>query len=88
MKSAKEMFEALGYKLVSKQWYLCYERENDYGGIDVVTFLDMGKTIDIYSVFPIDKHISNKSLTLEELQAINKQVEELKWKVEEWRVII
>ena len=79
--SAKEMFEKLGYKeLIKNKTYMFYvkelrdnpEYENDYIHLEF-DFKD--KTIcktygDDNSVYEI---------TLEELQAINKQVEELKW---------
>lgn len=81
--SAKEMFKMLGYKL--KQCYV-YEKViptdtyyyatsigfNDRGFVHILTKMaGQGKEQDIVS-----------SLTLEELQAINKQTEELGWKNE------
>ena len=78
--TAKEMFEKLGYKL--KQCYV-YEKVittdtyyyvtsisfNDRNFIHILTkMVGQGKEQDIVS-----------SLTLEELQAINKQIEELGW---------
>lgn len=78
--SAKEMFEELGYKL--KQCY-SYEKvipTNTYYYVTSIGFNDrrfvhiltkmvgQGKEQDIVS-----------SLTIEELQAINKQVKELGW---------
>ena len=81
MENAKTMFEKLGYKLANDcEYYLFYEKplkenaeyENDYIHLEF-DFKD--KTIcksygDDNSVYEI---------TLEELQAINKQVEELGW---------
>lgn len=78
--TAKEMFEELGYKL--KQYYV-YEKvipTDTYYYVTSISFNDrdfvhiltkmagQGKEQDIVS-----------SLTLEELQAINKQIEELGW---------
>ena len=78
MKSAKEMFEELEYKLYKHKTYMFYEKalkenpnyENDYIHLEF-NFKDKTfvKTYgDDNSVYEI---------TLEELQAINKQVEEL-----------
>lgn len=78
--SAKEMFEKLGYELKKEtQYFLCYEKATTYDGIDVITFIYESKHIQIYNIFPVDRHLSAKDITLEELQAINKQVEELGW---------
>lgn len=76
MKSAKEMFEELGYKEVSV--------------IDPDGCIDYINTNEKYSEIYFDKnfkmitkHYLNSGIacpiTLEELQAINKQVEELGW---------
>ena len=80
--SAKEMFEELGYKeLIKHKTYMFYikelrenpEYENDYIHLEF-DFIDktMCKSYgDDNSVYEI---------TLEELKAINKQIEELGWK--------
>ena len=78
--SAKEMFEKLGYELKKKsQWFLSYEKETTYDGIDVIVFIYKDKRIQSYNIFPVDRHLTTKDIALEELQAINKQVEELGW---------
>ena len=78
--TAKEMFEKLGYELKrNSQWFLSYEKETTYDGIDVITFIYKDKRIQSYNIFPVDRHLTAKDITLDELQAINKQVEELGW---------
>lgn len=79
-KTAKEMFEELGYELKKNSlWFLSYEKETTYDGIDVITFIYKDKCIQNYNIFPVDRHLTTKDVTLEELQAINKQIEELGW---------
>lgn len=79
-KTAKEMFEELGYDLKkNSQWFLSYEKETTYDGIDVITFIYKDKRIQNYNIFPVDRRLTTKDITLGELQAINKQVEELGW---------
>ena len=65
-KSAKEMFEELGYDLVETTSYMMYyhNEENDI----YIWFYNNRKTIEIVNEF-----------TLDMLKAINKQVEELGW---------
>ena len=78
--SAKEMFEKLGYKLYKHQTYMFYEKalkkkpeyENDYEHIE---FNFISETIN--KTYGDDNSVSD--ITFEELQAINKQVEELGW---------
>lgn len=79
--SAKEMFEKLGYKLANDcEYYLFYEKalkenpeyENDYLHI---SFEKKDKAF--IKTYGDDN--SPEIITMEELQAINKQVEELGW---------
>lgn len=78
--SARGMFEELGYDLKREsQWFLTYEKETTYDGIDVITFICKDNRIQIYNIFPVDRHLSSKDITFKELQAINKQIEELHW---------
>ena len=75
--SAKEMFEELGYKIVqndmnwlryginTSKWYACF-----------IDFNLREKKIEISN--KVDTF--GKTIELDELQAINKQVEELGWK--------
>lgn len=80
-KTAKEMFSKLGYeKLYKHNSYMFYEKElkknpkyeNDYVHIGF-EFVD--KTFS--KTYGDDK--SAYEITMEELQAINKQIEELGW---------
>ena len=64
--SAKEMFEELGYKQINNDNYsTCYsnEEENYY-----IYFYNYWKKIEVLH-----------DITMKQLQAINKQVEELGW---------
>ena len=64
--SAKEMFEQLGYKQTNNNTYsTCYKNEEeDY----YIYFYNYSKKIEVLH-----------DITIQELQAINKQVEELGW---------
>lgn len=78
--SAKEMFEKLGYKEDFPDDYdeIVYAR--DILNKDTFAYIDS----EMISFYENKIWFTNKSdFNLEELQAINKQVEELKWKVEE-----
>lgn len=82
MMSAKEMFEKLGYKqlIVHEPYYMFYIKElkenPEYENDEIhLEFNFKNKTIsktygDDNSVYPI---------TIDELQAINKQIDELGW---------
>ena len=71
MKSAKEMFKKLGYILVSDDInYIIYE----YDEIFRLCFDKNNEIIDIWCERPM-----YNTLDFEELQAINKHVEELHW---------
>lgn len=80
MMSAKDMFEKLGYNLYKHNTYMFYEKalkenpeyENDYEHIE---FNFISETIN--KTYGDDNSVSD--INLEELQAINKQVEELGW---------
>ena len=67
MKSAKELFEELGFDLVETTSYMVYyyNEENEI----YIWFYNNSKTIEIVNEF-----------TLDILKAINKQAEELGWK--------
>lgn len=70
MKSAKKMFEDLGYKLINDK-NIIYKGTHFTGRI-------------IYIAFFSDKQILiTQSIGIEELQAINKQVQELGWNKED-----
>lgn len=72
---AKDMFEKLGYELKKSDdreiWYL---NKNTIPVETNITFLVQDKYFCIYK-----KDMCNPCINLEELQAINKQVEELGW---------
>lgn len=79
--SAKEIFEELGYKLIRDcKFYLFYEKalkedaeyENDYLHI---SFEKQDK--EVIKTYGDDN--SPEAITIQELQAINKQIEELGW---------
>lgn len=79
--SAKEMFEELGYELIRDcEFYLFYKKalkenaeyENDYLHI---SFEKQYK--EVIKTYGDDN--SPEAITMRELQAINKQVEELGW---------
>lgn len=69
--SAKEMFEKLGYKQVNNDInYLIY----DLDGVFKLKFYKPQQDIEIEVI-----EDTYNTLDVEELQAINKQVEELGW---------
>lgn len=72
MKTAKEMFEELGYKQDIYVNYVIIYRN----GVKCIRFdLDL-MALEVYRNF----HYNNSDeITFKELQAINKQVEELGW---------
>lgn len=77
--SAKEMFEELGYKLKYKNKYKIMYIKPD-------VFLNAVLPLDLYQYYKIiinrkDEIIEKygSAITFEEIQAINKQVEELGW---------
>lgn len=86
MKSARELFEELGYKLDEQEDYLIYwklakkQQVNYYHTQNEIQieFNLTYKTIEKRELFHTDE--DNTIITLRELQAINKQVEELNWK--------
>lgn len=67
--SAKEMFEKLGYEYVRETSYRFLYRKRNYGDTQV-TFWEDTKEYVIESKYRI---------SFVEIQAINKQVEELGW---------
>ena len=86
MKSAKEMFEELGYKqeennkrYISYCWYY-YEDYEDKDCMRKIVFDLQDKGFLAYSPYNLDKYKDcSIFIDLKELQAINKQVEELGW---------
>jgi hypothetical protein len=75
MKTAKEMFEKLGFdvgKIYSREDVVCY---HNYGKISV--YFHKNKSVGVHS------NGNYSIINIELLQAINKQVEELGWNNEE-----
>ena len=72
MKSAKEMFERLGYKQEIHIAYILYIKgEEDYSQEEERIFFS-------HDTETVHKPFTN-GINVKELQAINKQVEELGW---------
>ena len=77
--TAKEMFEKLGYeynpKMVNNAIFLLdYENDNK----EHIIFSEINDTF-IKGKFTIFGGFKGIEITIEELQAINKQIEELRW---------
>ena len=77
--SAREMFENLGYERVVDV-PICY-RFGDGGYINLIEFINTRQEIIFteYEEYNENKPQGSFSLNKSELQAINKQVEELGW---------
>ena len=70
MKTAKEMFEELGYEPFGKNSkYICYRKN--------MWFIEFD--LDQKCILTSKPNTTFNLITFEELQAINKQVEELGW---------
>lgn len=80
--SAKEMFEKLGYELIedSKSYlrYANYFGGNKYQGGELIDFDKKNKKFRLTRK-SCQGNVHFKYGTLKELQAINKQIEELGW---------
>lgn len=80
--SAKEMFENLGYELIedSKSYlrYANYFGGNKYQGGELIDFDKKNKEFRLTRK-SCQGNVHFKYGTLKELQAINKQIEELGW---------
>ena len=81
MKSAKEMFEDLGYEYKYLNSVIRYTK-NDGGYVQQIIFYEFGHRIrfrerEEYNNFEPQ---GQSTIYIEQLQAINKQVEELGWK--------
>lgn len=76
--TAKEMFEKLGYEIdILTNYALGYIRKKATENVEkTITFLNTG-TFQYFTIIESDRN--NPTISLEELQAINKQVEELGW---------
>lgn len=79
MKTAKEMFEELGYECNENEWDLTYSKtiinNQFYTSPITINFRKMGdETIEKY-----DFNGNSVPINLLELKAINKQIEDLGW---------
>ena len=74
MKTAKEMFEKLGYKYKNYAGYISYEKELKNGDCYFISFDYTDKTITKHQVS--DRYLP---IEIKELKAINQQVKELGW---------
>lgn len=72
--TAKELFKNLGWEYKDYENKIYYERTHNSGCIERITFIPSLKQFSTHTY-----HIDGVMLSLEELQAINKQVEELGW---------
>lgn len=68
--TAKEMFEELGYEIKDTEYYIEYFKKNDY----IQFWKNNFNKITVHSLS------GTMALDIRELQAINKQIEELGWK--------
>ena len=79
MKSAKEMFEKLGYEVqyISKN-QVVYKQKHSFGDSKQIIINDLPQT---NRGFYVNYSVENQGgyISFGELQAINKQVEELGW---------
>ena len=77
--TAKEMFEELGYEKVS-DIPICY-RFDDGGYVNLIEFIDTKQEIMFteYEEYNDNQPQGSFLLNMEELEAINKQIEELGW---------
>ncbi|MBR5227485.1 MAG: hypothetical protein IKV94_02495 [Clostridia bacterium] len=75
--SAKEMFEKLGYEIYFDVSVCLWYRKNVNGVNFNIRFSKDTKLIDCWYIF--NDRRCDKNLTPNEIQAINKQVEELGW---------
>lgn len=77
--SAKEMFEKLGYKIqyISKN-QVVYQQEHSFGESKRIIINDLPNT---NKGFYVNYSVENQGgyVSFKELQAINKQIEELGW---------
>ena len=77
--SAKDMFSELGYSCKEEDDYIEYIQKNDYYTFEIA-FDYNTECIEFYYYKDTYDNKCDVCLTTKELQAINKQVEELGWK--------
>lgn len=83
MKSAKEMLEELGYKYKKQDSIITYTLDNG-GYVQQIIFYEIGHRIRFreWEEYENYEPQGESTIYMEHLQAINKQVEELQWKVD------
>ena len=74
--TAKEMFEKLGYEYYKEQGVITYINKED-DNEKTIEFIDNGLSDILVRINEKEYYVF--CISLEELQAINKQVEELGW---------
>ena len=76
--NADAMLKKIGYTISEdKPYYLSYVRDRDiYEDHIVFYFIENNKRISIYTFIKPFKSFNDKDLTIEEVQAINKFIEE------------
>ena len=81
MKTAKELFEELGYKKLiqepCREYLIQYQRVNKYNEMQIITFNTSGRVISKDLI--ANGHCEGYCIFINELQAINKQIDELGW---------
>ena len=77
-KSAKEMFEELGYKLIKqpKKYNHLIEYQKYVKQFDELSTITFNKSARVFSK---ELNLEGWCIFMPELQAINKQIEELQW---------
>jgi len=81
MSKADEMFEKLGYKKVTKNFYNYLEytkKENEYTTL-AISFEGNSKTAMASMYINGNKYSRSLAITMQELQAINEKCKELGW---------
>lgn len=73
--TAKEMFEKLGYEERATNYCIYHSKKNKE-----INLWTSPKIIECFEYNAEDEQCVPSDITLKELQAINKQIEELGWK--------
>lgn len=81
-KTGDKMFEELGYRKSEDKWvivYDCIQYFNHFKEYKKVYFFKLEKEITLKSYNLTDDLVIDFNLTIQELQAINKKCQELRW---------
>lgn len=79
MKNAKEMFEELGYELDQNEWNIKYIKEIEGNPFWTSPLIINFQLLGDNKFYKYDGETLSVPINMKELQAINKQVEELNW---------